>query len=301
MNTRLISLFTLAATLAACSSVPERNSALDQARGRYNMAERDPQVITLAPAELKIANESLNLAQQAWTDRRNTATVDHLAYMANQRVVIAQETASSRAAQAITASAATERDRLVLAVRTNEANTAQQQLALSEQSNAQKTAELAQADAAALRDQARADRKDAKLSDLEAQLKDLNAKKTDRGMVVTLGDVLFDSGKAQLLPDGAGNMAKLADVFKRNPTRTASIEGYTDSIGSANANYELSSRRANAVKTALVGLGVPSERLSVRAHGEENPAASNATAAGRQMNRRVEIVFAPANADISVK
>jgi outer membrane protein OmpA-like peptidoglycan-associated protein len=294
MNIRVLSLVTLAGTLAACSSMPDRNANLDRASGSYKSAQSDPQVAALAPDELKAAGDSLRVADKAWTDGVAPATVDHLAYMTSQRVVIAQETAASKAAQAVTAGAAAERDRTRLAVRTNEADLAQEKLALSQQSNAQKAGELAAADANAQRDQAR-------VNDLEMQLKDLNAKKTDHGMVVTLGDVLFDSGKSKILPGGARNMVKLADFFKRNPQSKASIEGYTDSVGAANANFELSERRAGAVMTALVDHGVPADRLSTKAHGAENPVASNGTAAGRQMNRRVEIVFAPNSEGVSTK
>jgi outer membrane protein OmpA-like peptidoglycan-associated protein len=286
MNTRIFCITTLTAALTACGSMPEANNRLDMARDRYHSAQTEPKVAALAPDELKRAGDTLQTAEQAWSNRAPLATVDHLAYMTLQRVTIAQETAASKDAQAVTAGAAAERDKMRLAVRTNEADRAQQQLAVAQQSNARKTAELAAADANAARDQARA-------SDLEMQLKELNAQKTDRGMILTLGDVLFDSGQAQLLPGSADNMAKLAAFFKRNPKSTASIEGYTDSVGNANANVELSNRRANAVMTALLTLGVPTDRLSTRAHGEENPTATNATAAGRQMNRRVEIVFAP--------
>jgi outer membrane protein OmpA-like peptidoglycan-associated protein len=301
MNTRLLYLAALAATLAACGTTPTRNNALEQARTNYQSAQADTQVASLAPNELKRAGESLRAADKAWTDGGTPAAVDHLAYMTSQRVTIAQETAASLSAQAVTAGAAAERDKLRLAVRTNEADTAKMQLAQSEQSNSQKTAELAAAETAAQRDKARVERRDARVNDLEMQLKDLNAKKTDRGMVVTLGDVLFDSGKSQLLADGSRNMAKLAEVFKKNPQRKASIEGYTDSVGSANSNYELSGRRASAVMTALVNLGVPADHLSTQAHGEEMPTATNDTAAGRQMNRRVEIVFAPQADDNSSK
>ena len=88
-------------------------------------------------------------------------------------------------------------------------------------------------------------------------------------------------------------MTKLADFFKRYPQRSATIEGYTDSIGTDSANLMLSERRASSVMTALVSLGVPSDRLSTRAHGAQMPVADNGTSAGRQMNRRVEVVFAP--------
>ena len=111
--------------------------------------------------------------------------------------------------------------------------------------------------------------------------------------MITLGDVLFDSGQDRLLPEGTGYMVRLADAFKRNTALTAAIEGYTDSVGSSESNMELSARRARTVMAALMGQGVLSSQLSVRAMGENNPAASNDTSAGRQMNRRVEIIFTP--------
>lgn len=335
------------AMLAACSSAPVQNLALEDARISVTRAQSDAQIVRLAPQELVRATDSLRVAERAWSEGGSSATVDHLAYMSRQRAAIAQEAASSRESQAITASASAERDRLRLAVRTNEANVANQQLALSEQSNARKTAEnemaqrqlaesqrvnsqldaqrmaeadiakqqlaqselsntqksidLTAANAATARGQASLNSKDAQLNDLELQLKDLNAKKTDRGMIVTVGDVLFDSGQARLLADGNRNMVKLADFFKRNPERTASIEGFTDSVGSATANLDLSGRRANAVMAALIELGVPANRMSALAFGEEMPAASNGTPTGRQLNRRVEIVFATRAENVLVK
>ena len=332
MTPRFVLLASVAAAIAAlsaCSSVPSRNATLDQARSRYDVAQANPQVTALAADELKRADLALRTAQQALGDGQALAQVDHLAYLANQRVTIALEAASGRASQAVTAGAAAERDQMRLALRTREADLAQQrlgveqqsnarkatELAMAEQANARKTAELAQsqqanerktaelaaADAAAQLDKARVARRDARVSDLEAQLKDLNAKKTDRGMVVTLGDVLFDTGHWKLLPEGSRNMVKLAEVFRRDPQRRALIEGFTDSVGSTTANYELSERRANAVMGELVKLGVAADHLSTRAHGADDPAASNATAAGRQLNRRVEIVFTPLGDEVTLR
>jgi len=302
MNTRHFALAALAAaTLAACSSVPDRNHALVDARTRVTAAQSNPQVATLARDELQRAAESLRVAEKAWSDGSATATVNHLSYMTVQRVAVATQTASSRASQAVTAGAGADRDKMRLAARTDEADTAQRQLAASEQNNAQKAAELASAEATAVLDRARVERGRARAAELEAQLADLNAKKTDRGIVVTLGDVLFDSGRSRLLPDGARNMAKLAAVFKGDPQRRASIEGYTDSVGTSGSNVDLSQRRADAVMAALVREGVAADHLSTHAYGEENPTADNGTASGRQMNRRVEIVFAPQRDDIVVK
>jgi outer membrane protein OmpA-like peptidoglycan-associated protein len=277
---RLLFLTALATVLAACSTVPDRNAALDDAHSRFSVAQRDPQVGALAPEELKRATESLRTADEAQKAGRDRATVDHLAYMSSQRLTIAQDTAASKAAQTLTAGAAAERDRLRLAARTNEAAAAQQDASASQR-------ELA--------------RSDARVADLQTQLNALNAKKTERGMVVTLGDVLFDSGKSQLLAASSQNMAQLAEFFKRNPERKASIEGHTDNVGSTESNRTLSDHRAGAVKAALVRMDVPANRLSTQGFGEDSPVSSNDTPAGRQMNRRVEIVISPDAADVSKK
>ncbi len=293
MTTRFVLLAGVAALLQACSAMPENNVALDQARSRYEVARLNPQVGSLAADELKRADLALRTAQQALTDGQPSTEVDHLAYLTSQRVTIAQDSASSRADLAVTEGAGAERDKMRLALRTREADATRQQLTMSQQANATKTVELAAADSMARREQARSARSDARVSDLETQLKDLNAKKTDRGIVVTLGDVLFDTGHWQLLPQAGRDMAKLAGVFQNDPLRRATIEGYTDSVGGAQANYLLSERRANAVMGELVKLGVSPAHLTIRAHGADEPVASNGTAAGRQLNRRVEILFTP--------
>jgi outer membrane protein OmpA-like peptidoglycan-associated protein len=126
---------------------------------------------------------------------------------------------------------------------------------------------------------------------LEAELRELNAKQTERGLVITLGDVLFDTNKAQLKPGGIGSLEKLAGFLKQYPGRNVRIEGYTDSTGSADYNLGLSDRRANAVRSSLLDMGINSDRITTRGYGEESPVASNDTAMGRQLNRRVEIIL----------
>jgi outer membrane protein OmpA-like peptidoglycan-associated protein len=285
MTTRLIPLLALTGVLAACGSVsPERNGDLDRARGNFNAALREERVMSLAPQELTQASDSLTQAQAAWNDGGPPATVSHLAYLASQRTAIAQELALQRAARAVVAGAAAERDQMRLAQRTAEADRAQNQLAIAKQSNAETSAALAQADAAAQSNQARANA-------LAIELQELNAKKTDRGWVVTLGDVLFDSGQSRLVPASAVAVARLSAAMQRDTTLKAVIEGYTDSVGSAAANVDLSERRATAVLHALLSAGVRPEQLSALGYGEANPAADNATAVGRQLNRRVEITF----------
>lgn len=285
------------ALLAACSSMPIQNNTLDQARSRLNAAQAQPQTVAMAADELARARETLRRGEQALANREDTAQVNHLGYMALQQVVIAEETATSRNAQAVVAGAGAERDRMRLELRTREADMAQVQKATAEQATAMKTAQLAQSEANTQAERDRVAQRDTKVSDLESQLRDMNARQTDRGTVVTLGDLLFDTGASNLRPAGERSMAQLAEFMKRNPERRASIEGYTDSTGNSDANQTLSDRRAHSVMSALVQHGVPGEQLSTQGFGEDRPVASNDTAGGRQLNRRVEVVFARQAAD----
>ncbi len=124
----------------------------------------------------------------------------------------------------------------------------------------------------------------------EAQLAALAAKQTERGLVITLGDVLFGNDLARLTADGMQTAQKLAQVLQQHPQRTVLVEGFTDSTGSSAHNQQLSERRANAVRTALLELGVAGERVAIRGYGEAYAVAANNTAENRQLNRRVEIV-----------
>ena len=308
------------AVLAGCSSLPANNSLLDQARSDYSNAQASPQVTSLAAGELKQASDSLDKANNAWTKRENSALVDHLAYVAKQQVAIAQETASEKAAQLAVANASSERDRVRLDARTREADAAQRSAEDSKRQSeaAQRSAEASQRSAEASQRQAVTERQaanDAQLNaqaarqqtqdaesrsrQLEAQLKEMEAKKTDRGMVITLGDMLFDTNRAQLKSGGMRNVQKLADFFKQYPQRKVMIEGFTDSTGSDTRNQELSDQRAYSVRTALLGMGIGADRITSRGYGESYPVAGNDTAAGRQLNRRVEIIVSDDSGNIA--
>ena len=121
-------------------------------------------------------------------------------------------------------------------------------------------------------------------------MKELEGKKTDRGIIITLGDVLFDTDRAELKSGGTRNLQKLATFLKANPLRKVMIEGFTDSTGTQAHNEDLSNQRASSVRNALMGMGVSLDSIGARGFGEAYPVASNDNAAGRQLNRRVEIV-----------
>ena len=144
-----------------------------------------------------------------------------------------------------------------------------------------------QAQAASAQAQSAEDRAKA----LERELADLKGKKTDRGVVVTLGDVLFDTGMATLKPGAYTTIDRLATVLKEDAQRKVLIEGHTDSVGADDFNQSLSERRAASVQAALFERGVEASQIATVGKGETTPVASNDNAAGRQQNRRVELVF----------
>jgi outer membrane protein OmpA-like peptidoglycan-associated protein len=269
--------FMVMAVLSGCSSMPDRNARLEDARNSYSNAQSDPQVMKLAPLELKEAGDTLAQADNDWMQRKSSAKVNHLAYLAQRQVAIAQETAKRKTAEEAVSAAEAERDKLRLAARTKEA-------------------EKAQFNAEASRQQAQ--NAEMRANQLESQLKELNAKKSDRGMIVTLGDVLFDTNRAQLKSGGVHEVQKLADILKQYPRRNVLIEGFTDSTGSESYNQELSERRANAVRETLMNMGIDASRIATRGYGRSFPVASNDNKAGRQLNRRVEVVISDESGNI---
>lgn len=126
---------------------------------------------------------------------------------------------------------------------------------------------------------------------LESALADLQAKKTDRGLVITLGDVLFATGQADLKPGARRSLDRLANFMQQYPQRTVQIEGFTDSVGTEDYNQRLSEHRADAVRDALTDRGVASNRIRTRGFGKSSPVADNDNAGGRQQNRRVEVII----------
>jgi outer membrane protein OmpA-like peptidoglycan-associated protein len=284
--------------VAGCSTVPTTTPTLDEARADFVAANNNPQVATYAQMEFKQAGEALDRANQAAAQRESLDTIDRLAYVAKQKIATAQEVAKAKAAETEVNNAGRERDRVQLEARTAEADRAKRDAATAQAqaAAAQAQAQDAQAQAAAAQQQAaqQADR----AARLEALLVELHAQKTERGMVVTIGDVLFATDRAELNANGMATVKKLAEIMSQNPDRTVMVEGFTDSTGTAAHNKDLSERRAASVAQALAGLGVPRERIAMRGYGEAFPVASNDTASNRQLNRRVEIVLSNAGAPI---
>lgn len=298
-NHHIISMSTLAlAVLAGCSTFPAGNAVLDVARSDYAAALDDQRVVDLAGVELQEAGDALQKANDAWFKNGSAIEVDHLAYLAKQRVAIAQEIAKQKTAEAAVTNANAVRDRIQLGARTREADAAQrraedarrQSEASQRQSEAsQRQAEESQRQSDVAQQQAR----DAELrtQKLESQIKELNAQRTDRGLVITLGDVLFGTSQARLQGGGRRSVERLVGFLDQYPLRKVLIEGFTDSTGREAGNLALSLRRSEAVRRALVEMGVNSDRISVSGLGQAYPVASNDTHEGRRLNRRVEIII----------
>jgi len=124
----------------------------------------------------------------------------------------------------------------------------------------------------------------------ETARSDVAARGGEHGLVLTLGDVSFEAGKASLLPSAMTAVDRLAQLMAVYPERSVRIEGHTDSAGDDAANQTLSERRANAVRDALLARGVDAARIEAVGYGETRPIADNGTPGGRQKNRRIEIV-----------
>jgi len=244
--------------------------ALEQARTAYAQAEQTPAVVTNASVPLREAHQALQRAEREWTDHHDTEEVQHLATLASQRVDIARAAAEKQVAEAQIQQATEDRDQVLLNARTREAQRAQQQ------------AQVATSQAQAATSQ---------VQQLQQELAALKAKQTERGLVLTLGDVLFETGKAELRPGALQNLYPLVTFLQKYPERRAVIEGYTDSVGSDASNLDLSERRADAVRGFLLQNGVNPAQLTTRGYGKASPVASNATAEGRQQNRRVELII----------
>lgn len=273
----------LALVLAAgCAATPPAEQPrLVQARASVAAAQADPLVAARAPAELEAARASLDQAETLAREGRDGGEVTHQAYLAEQRARIARQLAEARAHDAEVARAGEERNRVLLESRAEEKYRAHE-------------AEAALARAkAAQESQAVANRQLAEeVRRLQAQVQELEARQTQRGWVITLGsDLLFDVGRATLKPGGRRAVENLARIMRNEPERNIVIEGFTDESGREEANQRLSERRAHAVRNALVQSGVAASRIVARGLGEAYPVASNANPAGRQLNRRVEILI----------
>jgi outer membrane protein OmpA-like peptidoglycan-associated protein len=269
MNTKLLIGMGLAVVLSACASTPRTNAALESARTAVQSAEADPNVNKYAALDLDAAKKELEVAETAALHHKD-AEIAQPAYLAAQTARLAQVSGAAKADDARVAAGQKERDQIQLAARGREVE----------------NAKMATSAALGQRDQATE-----QSARLQAEIDQLKATPTPRGLVLTLGDVLFNTGRADLNPGSSRKLDQLAQFLNEHPDRRVQIDGFTDSVGSDSYNQDLSRRRADAVKSALFTRGVDASRIGTEGYGKAFPVANNTDSGGRQLNRRVEVVI----------
>jgi outer membrane protein OmpA-like peptidoglycan-associated protein len=269
MNIKFLTALGIALAIAACASTPKPNEALESARTIVQAAEADPNAAKYAALDLQSAKTDLTVADAA-SMRHDEAGIAQPAYMAAQSARLAQLKGAAKADDARVAAGQAERDSILLAARNNQVDSA---------NRATDAAKIA-------RDQATENS-----ARLQAEIDALKAKPTDRGLVLTLGDVLFETGSSTLSPGAGRNLDRLVQFLTEHPDRLVQIDGFTDSIGTDSFNQDLSQRRADAVRFALLSRGISSARVATQGYGKSYPVASNSESSGRQLNRRVEVVI----------
>ncbi len=288
IDLRTASACSVALVLAACATTsPEGESALDQARVAVQRLEAEPLAAQTAGKALQDARDALGAAESAEREHKPVDEVIHLSYLARRDAEIGEAVIAEGGARTAMAQAQAQRDRVLLEAREREVAASRQQTMQAQQS-AQQAQQQAQASQQAAQDAQQQAR------DAQQQLEAMQAKQTDRGMMLTLGNVLFDTGGDTLKPGADELVSRLSQFLQNHPDIKVRIEGHTDSIGSDSYNQALSQRRAEAVASALETRGVPATRIQAVGRGKSAPVAGNDTSAGRQQNRRVEIIFSDA-------
>jgi len=242
--------------LSACAGAPKQIDTLESARAAYSSASANEVVVKHAASELDDARIALANADRIFKDGGKRGHTEHYAYVASQKVKIAELIAQRKEDDARLSTMNLERQKVQLDARSKEVDQAREET-------------LA----------------------MQRQLEEMQAQVTERGIVATLGDVLFDIGQASLKATSAANIDKIAGFMTRYPDRSAIVEGHTDNMGDDDFNLDLARERAFSVRTALIARGVDGSRITINSRGESAPVADNNTAAGRQKNRRVEVIF----------
>ena len=309
--------------LSACTAAPKKDLALERVREELDNLKSHPELAGYASPALGEAERALRKAEMAVGDDLYRS---YLIYMADRRIQIARTMAEReqyektldqledersnmliKASQleADNARMEAERARLLVATTSEDAQRAKEEKETAQQKEAEsaRAAQLSAEEA----DQARrlaesraseaefarreADLASQQVTSLTRQLENLQLRETESGVVVTLGDVLFASGQAQLVEGGRSSLEEVVDLLQTEPDKKIRVEGHTDSRGDADANLLLSEQRAQAVREALISLGVASERVSALGMGEDFPIASNEDEDGRARNRRVDVIL----------
>lgn len=278
-HARIAGILALAAAtsflVASCATAPQNPPGSAEVRSKLTALQSNSSLADQVPVELREA-EAAVLAAEAPVGK-DVALGAHRVYMADRKVEIATARASTRYAEDQRAELSQARDDARLNARTQEADRARRETA-----TAQSATDAALASAAVAAKEA---------DELQRQIDVLEAEATDRGLVLTLGDVLFGTGRSDLTSGGTNTLDKLVVFLNNYPDRNVVIEGHTDDVGSHEMNQTLSQHRADSVKFYLVQQGIRHKRLAASGMGETQPIADNQSPSGRQQNRRVEVII----------
>lgn len=260
-------------TLAGCATAPVSPEGAADVRAKLTQLQADPELATRAPAAIREAEVAVSTAEEPLA-AADAALGTHRVYIADRKVEIAMAQAATKQAELERVKLGEERERSRLDARTREADAAHAE------ADATRVAAASAATQAALQ-----------AEEMQRQIDALQAKETERGIVLTLGDVLFTSGRADLKVGAAGNLDRLVAFLEQNPDRRVVIEGHTDNVGSDDSNLGLSQRRADSVQSFLMQRGIAPGRIVSSGKGEHQPVADNQSEGGRQQNRRVEVII----------
>lgn len=318
----LTTVLMLAALLGGCAVPPKHPEALDDLDARLEAFRADTERSARVPLALAEAERAVRDARLPGLSEDDQI---HRIYLARRRIEIAEaegdlalarsraeavdqrrtdlllrasrlevEQARREAEQALLASAATLEE---MQRAREDAMTAEEhrELADRQAADAREEAQQARRLAEAQSTEVELARREADLASQQAnslrrRLEYMEYRETDRGVVVTLGDVLFESGEAELQPGARGNLEDVVELLGNEPDKSIRIEGHTDSTGPAQANLALSERRAQAVRDMLVEMGIDGGRIEAVGMGEDFPIASNETPEGQARNRRVDVI-----------
>jgi outer membrane protein OmpA-like peptidoglycan-associated protein len=310
------------ALTAACSSAPKKDLALEQVRSQLEQLQSEEELAGYAPLAVGEAERALRQAEAATGETQRI----HLIYMADRRIQVARAIAQREQLEREIERLRTERNELLVQASQMEARQARleaERARMMSQATAEdaerareeameaqqresesvrtaqqamEEAEQAKALAASSATAAQLARREADLAleqadTLRRQLENLQLRQTESGVVVTLGDVLFESGETSLRDDALASLVEVVDLLQSEPDKDIRIEGHTDSTGDSVTNLQISEQRATAVMDALVSLGVEASRITAAGMGEDFPIASNDTEEGRAQNRRVDVIL----------